>query len=107
MSAGSESSVLILADFVQSDEVYKNQTRSFIRDWLSLLAARRNTTQTPLIVLVNTAANAGATGKTVFGRDKGVIAKLRTDFNTQKRDRSVFRIGIDTLVLISMLVVCR
>jgi presenilin-like A22 family membrane protease len=95
------------ADFLQSDEVYKNQTRSFIRDWLSLLAARRNTTQTPLIVLVNTAANAGATGKTVFGRDKGVIAKLRTDFNTQKRDRSVFRIGISTLVLISLLVVCK
>ena len=66
--------------------MYKNQTKSFIRDWLSLLAARRNV-HTPLIVLVNTASAAAAIGKTVFGRDKGIIAKLRTDFNTTKRDK--------------------
>lgn len=67
--------------------MYKNQTKSFIRDWLSLLAARRNV-HAPLIVLVNNANAAAAAGKNVFGRDKGVIAKLRTDFNNQKRDRS-------------------
>jgi hypothetical protein len=66
--------------------VYKTQTRSFIRDWLSLLAARKNA-HTPLIVLVNTPSTAAASGKNVFGRDKGVIAKLRTDFNTAKRDK--------------------
>ncbi|KAK1926038.1 trafficking protein particle complex subunit 10 [Papiliotrema laurentii] len=72
----------------ESDEVYKTQTRSFIRDWLSLLAARRNS-HAPLIVLVNSASAAASSGKNVFGRDKGVIAKLRTDFNTSKRDRCV------------------
>ena len=72
----------------QSEEVYKTQTRSFIRDWLSLLAARRNV-HAPLIVLVNTPSTAASSGKNVFGRDKGVISKLRTDFNTTKRDRCV------------------
>lgn len=73
------------ADEKQSDELYKNQTKSFIRDWLSLLAARRNV-HAPLIVLVNP-STAVSTGKNVFGRDKGVLGKLKTDFNTPKRDR--------------------
>lgn len=70
----------------QDSETYKNSTRSFIRDWLSLLSARRNA-QAPLIVLVNPYSAAGSSGKTVFGRDKGVLGKLKTDFNTGKRDR--------------------
>ncbi|WRT63733.1 uncharacterized protein IL334_000656 [Kwoniella shivajii] len=71
-------------------EVYKNQTRSFIRDWLSLLAARR-TPHAPLIVLVNPPNPAGhaAGGKSVWGKDKGVLGKLKTDFNVGKRDRCV------------------
>lgn len=71
--------------------MYKNSTKSFIRDWLSLLAARRNV-YAPLIILVNPPAPDGASagaksGKNVFGRDTGIIAKLRSDFNTNKRDR--------------------
>ncbi|KAK8845493.1 hypothetical protein IAR55_006206 [Kwoniella newhampshirensis] len=70
-------------------EVYKNQTKNFIRDWLSLLAARR-TPHAPLIVLVNPpniAEKAG--GKSVWGKDKGVLGKLKADFNVGKRDRCV------------------
>ncbi|WOO84693.1 Trafficking protein particle complex subunit 10 [Vanrija pseudolonga] len=74
--------------FVACDDadIYKNNTRSFIRDWLSVLQSRRSS-HTPLIVLVNpvTASGVAASTKNVFGRDKGVIAKLKTDFNT-KRD---------------------
>ncbi|OCF36173.1 hypothetical protein I316_02045 [Kwoniella heveanensis BCC8398] len=81
-------------------EVYKNQTRNFIRDWLSLLAARR-TPHAPLIVLVNPSLDSGnaaggsasgsgaATGKSVWGKDKGVLGKLKGDFNVGKRDRCV------------------
>ncbi|TXT05006.1 hypothetical protein VHUM_03826 [Vanrija humicola] len=76
--------------FVACDDadIYKNNTRSFIRDWLSVLQSRRSS-HTPLIVLVNPVAASGvaASTKNVFGRDKGVIAKLKTDFNT-KRDIS-------------------
>lgn len=63
------------------------QTRSFIRDWLSLLAARRNA-HAALIVLVNPTSAAANSGKNVFGRDKGVLGKLKADFNNGKRDRS-------------------
>ncbi|WWD09044.1 hypothetical protein V865_007164 [Kwoniella europaea PYCC6329] len=73
-------------------EVYKNQTRSFIRDWLSLLAARR-TPHAPLIVLINppnpSGQSASTSGKSVWGKDKGVLGKLKTDFNVGKRDRCV------------------
>ncbi|WVQ93773.1 hypothetical protein IAU59_000851 [Kwoniella sp. CBS 9459] len=77
-------------------EVYKNQTRNFIRDWLSLLAARR-TPHAPLIVLVNPSldpnaaggSGAGNSGKSVWGKDKGVLGKLKGDFNVGKRDRCV------------------
>ena len=65
--------------------MYKTQTKSFIRDWLSLLQARRNA-HAPLIVLVNP-PSATSTGKNVFGRDKGILGKLKADFNTGKRDR--------------------
>jgi hypothetical protein len=30
---------------------------------------------------------AAGSGKNVFGRDKGVLGKLKADFNTGKRDR--------------------
>ncbi|CAD6587142.1 MAG: hypothetical protein TREMPRED_004669, partial [Tremellales sp. Tagirdzhanova-0007] len=69
-------------------ELYRTQTRSFIRDWLSLLAARRSV-HAPLIVLVNPTSSVANSGKNVFGRDKGVLGKLKADFNTGKRDRSV------------------
>ncbi|WVQ80318.1 hypothetical protein IAT38_002423 [Cryptococcus sp. DSM 104549] len=69
-------------------EVYKNQTRNFLRDWLSLLAARR-TPHAPLIVLVNPPSAAEKSGKSVWGKDKGVLGKLKTDFNVGKRDRCV------------------
>ncbi|WVQ76341.1 hypothetical protein IAR50_006006 [Cryptococcus sp. DSM 104548] len=69
-------------------DVYKNQTRNFIRDWLSLLAARR-TPHAPLIVLVNPPNVAEKTGKNVWGKDKGVLGKLKADFNVAKRDRCV------------------
>nr|XP_019048846.1 hypothetical protein I302_02625 [Kwoniella bestiolae CBS 10118]OCF27776.1 hypothetical protein I302_02625 [Kwoniella bestiolae CBS 10118] len=73
-------------------EVYKTQTRSFIRDWLSLLAARR-TPHAPLIVLINppnpSGQTASSSGKSVWGKDKGVLGKLKTDFNVGKRDRCV------------------
>ncbi|WVR03511.1 hypothetical protein IAU60_000502 [Kwoniella sp. DSM 27419] len=76
----------------EDGEVYKNQTRNFIRDWLSLLAARR-TPHAPLIVLVNPATGGGHTSggssKSVWGKDKGVLGKLKTDFNVGKRDRCV------------------
>ncbi|WVF66156.1 hypothetical protein IAT40_000896 [Kwoniella sp. CBS 6097] len=78
----------------EDTEVYKNQTRNFIRDWLSLLAARR-TPHAPLIVLVNpsldssVAGGSGGTGKSVWGKDKGVLGKLKGDFNVGKRDRCV------------------
>ena len=68
----------------QNDEVYKSQTRSFIRDWLSLLAAKK-TAYVPLIVLIN--PSTAASGKNVFGRDKGVFGKLKADFNINKKDR--------------------
>ncbi|KAK4686207.1 trafficking protein particle complex subunit 10, partial [Tremellales sp. Uapishka_1] len=71
-------------------EIYKNNTKSFIRDWLSLLASRRNVNAS-LIVLVNP-PNPGAvsvSSKNVFGRDKGILGKLKTDFNVGKRDRCV------------------
>ncbi|TYJ56733.1 hypothetical protein B9479_002503 [Cryptococcus floricola] len=69
-------------------DVYKNQTRNFIRDWLSLLAARR-TPHAPVIVLVNPPNVAEKTGKNVWGKDKGVLGKLKADFNISKRDRCV------------------
>ncbi|ORY22633.1 hypothetical protein BCR39DRAFT_551248 [Naematelia encephala] len=72
-------------------EIYKTQTRSFIRDWLSLLAARR-TVHAPLIILVHPPTPAGtstSSSKTVFGRDKGILGRLKTDFNTPKRDLCV------------------
>nr|XP_031863557.1 uncharacterized protein CI109_000809 [Kwoniella shandongensis]KAA5530629.1 hypothetical protein CI109_000809 [Kwoniella shandongensis] len=70
-------------------EVYKNQTKNFIRDWLSLLTARR-TPHAPLIVLVNPPNVAEKTGgKSVWGKDKGVLGKLKADFNVGKRDRCV------------------
>ena len=76
----------------QDAEVYKNSTRSFIRDWLSLLAARRNV-HAPVIVLVNPPSSTASSGKNVFGRDKGILGKLKADFNTAKRDRqAVFRL---------------
>ncbi|KAL7418808.1 hypothetical protein Q5752_006492 [Cryptotrichosporon argae] len=67
-------------------EIYKNNVKNFVRDWLSLLSSRRSV-QAPLIVLVSPPSAAGQSSKNVFGRDKGVIAKLRADFNTTKRDR--------------------
>lgn len=76
------------ADQWQDSETYKNSTKSFIRDWLSLLSSRRSAT-TPLIVLVNPPTSVAASGKNVFGRDKGVLGKLKSDFNTGKRDRWV------------------
>ncbi|OXG20513.1 hypothetical protein C366_02047 [Cryptococcus neoformans Tu401-1] len=73
----------------EDGEVYKSQTRNFIRDWLSLLAARR-TPHAPLIVLVNPPNSAAdKSGKTVWGKDKGVLGKLKADFNVGKRDRCV------------------
>ncbi|KIR55035.1 hypothetical protein I315_02272 [Cryptococcus gattii Ru294] len=73
----------------EDGEVYKSQTRNFIRDWLSLLAARR-TPHAPLIVLVNPPNSAvDKSGKTVWGKDKGVLGKLKADFNVGKRDRSL------------------
>ncbi|WWC85913.1 uncharacterized protein L201_000783 [Kwoniella dendrophila CBS 6074] len=73
-------------------EIYKIQTKSFIRDWLSLLAARR-TPHAPLIVLVNppnpSGQISGSSGKSVWGKDKGILGKLKTDFNVGKRDRCV------------------
>ncbi|RXK36754.1 hypothetical protein M231_05989 [Tremella mesenterica] len=69
-------------------EAYKSYTRSFIRDWLSLLAARRNV-HAPLIVLVNPPSSTASAGKNVFGRDKGILGKLKADFNQGKRDRCV------------------
>lgn len=71
----------------QDADIYKNSTRSFIRDWLSLLSARRNV-HAPLIILVNP-PSAKDTGKNVFGRDKGILGKLKSDFNVGKRDRYV------------------
>lgn len=68
-------------------DIYKTATRSFIRDWLSLLSSRRNV-YAPLIILVNP-PTAKDTGKNVFGRDKGILGKLKTDFNLPKRDRYV------------------
>jgi len=41
----------------------------------------------PLIVLVNPPTAIATSGKNVFGRDKGVLGKLKSDFNTGKRDR--------------------
>jgi hypothetical protein len=38
-------------------------------------------------VLVNPPTAVASSGKDVFGRDKGVIGKLKADFNTGKRDR--------------------
>ncbi|BEI79882.1 hypothetical protein CcaverHIS002_0104110 [Cutaneotrichosporon cavernicola] len=69
------------------DNVYKNNTRSFIKDWLALLQSRKNG-HTFLIVLVNapTATGVAQNSKNVFGRDKGIIAKLKADFNLNKRD---------------------
>ncbi|CAK9779681.1 hypothetical protein CC85DRAFT_273697 [Cutaneotrichosporon oleaginosum] len=69
------------------DNVYKNNTRSFIKDWLALLQSRKNG-HTSVIVLVNapTATGAAPSSKNVFGRDKGIIAKLKADFNHNKRD---------------------
>nr|KIR47844.1 hypothetical protein I312_02992 [Cryptococcus bacillisporus CA1280] len=73
----------------EDGEVYKSQTRNFIRDWLSLLAARR-TPHAPLIVLVNPPNSAAdKSGKTVWGKDKGVLGKLKADFNVGKHDRSL------------------
>lgn len=73
-------------DYKDSD-LYKNNTRTFIKDWLALLSSRRGS-QVPLIVLVNPPSASGApqSSKNVFGRDRGIIAKLKTDFNTTKRD---------------------
>ena len=76
----------MLKTCAQDAELYKTQTRSFIRDWLSLLAARR-IVHAPLIVLVNPPSLSVTSGKNVFGRDKGILGKLKTDFNTGKRDR--------------------
>lgn len=72
--------------------MYKNNTRSFIKDWLALLQSRKNG-HTSLIVLVNapTALGAAQSSKNVFGRDKGIIAKLKADFNNNKRDMCVYR----------------
>lgn len=80
------STVGVAAD-TKDAELYKNNTRTFIKDWLALLQSRRSTS-TPMIVLVNPASTATASqsSKNVFGRDKGIIAKLKADFNTQKRD---------------------
>lgn len=71
----------------QDADIYKNNTKSFIKDWLSLLASRRSA-HTSLIVLVNPSTASGSThsSKNVFGRDRGIIAKLKADFNTSKRD---------------------
>nr|XP_018266801.1 uncharacterized protein I303_00779 [Kwoniella dejecticola CBS 10117]OBR88959.1 hypothetical protein I303_00779 [Kwoniella dejecticola CBS 10117] len=96
---GSEGSVLdnplvnLCLIVCEDGEVYKNQTRNFIRDWLSLLAARRHP-HAPFIVLVNPPAPGGqagssSSGKSVWGKDKGVLGKLKTDFNVGKRDRCV------------------
>ncbi|ORX34725.1 trafficking protein particle complex subunit 10 [Kockovaella imperatae] len=71
----------------ENDEVYKNQTRSFIRDWQSLLAAKKGA-YVPMIVLVNPSTTGGS-GKNVFGRDKGVFGKLKADFNLNKKERCV------------------
>jgi len=72
----------------QDSETYKNSTKSFIRDWLSLLSSRRGAIA-PLIVLVNPPTAIASSGKNVFGRDKGVLGKFKSDFNTGKRDRFV------------------
>jgi hypothetical protein len=75
-----------LADRQDSD-IYKNNTRTFIKDWMSLVASRSGS-HLPIIVLVNppTAARAPQSSKNVFGRDRGIIAKLKTDFNMAKKD---------------------
>ncbi|WVN90958.1 uncharacterized protein L203_106203 [Cryptococcus depauperatus CBS 7841] len=69
-------------------EIYKSQTRNFVRDWLSLLAARR-APHTALIVLVNPPSVVEKTGKSVWGKDKGVLGKLKADFNVGKVDRCI------------------
>lgn len=67
--------------------MYKTNTKTFIKDWLSLLSSRRGA-HVPMVVLVNpfSSGHAAASSKNVFGRDKGIIAKLRTDFTQNKRD---------------------
>jgi hypothetical protein len=54
---------------------------------MSLVASRRGS-HLPLIVLVNppTATGMAHSSKNVFGRDRGIIAKLKADFNTAKKD---------------------
>lgn len=75
---------------VQDSDLYKNSTRTFIKDWLSLVASRGGS-HLPLIVLVNppTASGTAHSSKNVFGRDRGIIAKLKADFNSPKRDMCV------------------
>nr|XP_019014675.1 uncharacterized protein I206_00759 [Kwoniella pini CBS 10737]OCF53456.1 hypothetical protein I206_00759 [Kwoniella pini CBS 10737] len=94
---GNESSILdnplvnLCLVVCEDAEIYKNQTRNFIRDWLSLLAARR-TPHAPLIVLVNPPNQSGGSNsgsKNVWGKDKGVLGKIKNDFNVGKRDRCI------------------
>ena len=79
-------SSLVLTWGPQNEDVYKSQTRSFVRDWLSIVAAKRST-YVPLIVLVNPSTSPASTGRNVFGRDRGVFGKLKTDFNTKQKER--------------------
>lgn len=46
-----------------------------------------------MLVNAPTATGAAQSSKNVFGRDKGIIAKLKADFNTNKRDMYVGTIG--------------
>lgn len=81
----------LMLDPLQDAENYKTQTRSFIRDWLSLLSSKRNV-QTPLIILINPTSSTSSTSSTstknIFGQDKGILGKLKTDFNTSTMSTS-------------------
>jgi hypothetical protein len=70
---------------LEDNDTYKNSTKSFVRDWLSLLAARRN--EHALIILVNPPVVGAPKAAGVFGKAGGVLGKLKTDFNVGKKDR--------------------
>lgn len=56
-----------------------------------------------MIVLVNPPNSAAdKSGKTVWGKDKGVLGKLKAEFNVGKRDRFVCVL----IVLLEILIRC-
>ncbi|KAI9034358.1 hypothetical protein DFJ74DRAFT_649156 [Hyaloraphidium curvatum] len=70
--------------FLECEEVdvYRKQSRKAIQDWIALMNSKRN--QEWLIVFVTKQeAKAGSS----FLRSSTVLDKLRSDFNTSKRDR--------------------